>query len=87
MKVMMLQAMYFWTLACTRGRVAAHICWDRLPHYTYAGTNGSIPADDLLHKGAAHDWLDGWLLVGADQVLVNTVLQGRNRTHSQHMLD
>jgi hypothetical protein len=37
---------------------------------------GCLPADDLLYKGAAHHWLDGWLLAGADEVLVNAILQG-----------
>jgi hypothetical protein len=33
-----------------------------------------LPANDLLYKGAAHHRLDGWLLAGADEMLVNTVL-------------
>jgi hypothetical protein len=42
------------------------------------------PADDLLHKGAAHGVLDGRLLLAADEVLVHEVLQQHESSSRRH---
>jgi hypothetical protein len=42
-----------------------------------------LPANDLLYKGAAHHRLDGWLLAGADEMLVNTVLHSSSSSSSK----
>jgi hypothetical protein len=41
--------------------------------HTHAA-HARAPANDLLYKGAAHDGLEGGLLVAADEVLVDQVL-------------